>query len=199
MTVKEMLLSKGWQILKLKECIIQINTGLNPRQNFSLGQGKIKYITAKNLTGYGTIDFTKCDLIDEEAKKIIHRRSDIEIGDILFSSRAPIGHCHLIKETPDYFEIGESIFSLRANQRIVSPDYLCLYLMSDYFIESASLNTTGSIIMEIRIGDLMNTEIIVPPMPIQKKIAYCIESIDSKLDYNRKINDNLSYQSDMVA
>ncbi len=194
MTVKEMILNKGWQVLKFRDCIIQINTGLNPRQNFSLGSGNVKYITAKNLTEYGTIDFSKCDFVDEEAKRIIHRRSNIEIGDILFSSRAPIGHCHLIKEEPNYFDIGESIFSIRANQEIVSPDYLCLYLMSDYFVESASLNTTGSIIMEIRIGDLMNTEVIVPPMHIQKRIALCLDGIDRKLELNRQINDNLQHQ-----
>ena len=189
-----MLANKGWKVLEFSDCILQINTGLNPRQNFSLGNGNIKYITAKNLTEYGTIDFSKCDFVDDEAKQIIHRRSDIEIGDILFSSRAPIGHCHLIREKPDYFDIGESIFSIRVNREIVSADYLCLYLMSDYFVESASFNTTGSIIKEIRIGDLMNTQIIVPPIPVQKKIAQCIEVIDRKLELNRQINDNLQHQ-----
>ncbi len=199
MTVKDLVISNGWQILKFRDCITQINTGLNPRNNFSLGSGNIKYITAKNLTEYGTIDFSKCDFVDEEAKNIIHRRSNIAIGDILFSSRAPIGHCHLIKEEPDFYDIGESIFSIRANREIVSQEYLCLYLMSDYFVESASLNTTGSIIMEIRIGDLMNTEIIVPPMEIQTNIAKCLEIFDRKLEINRQINDNLSHQSEMVA
>ncbi|MBR3538697.1 MAG: hypothetical protein IKN79_06460 [Eubacterium sp.] len=84
----------NWDVLKLKDCIVQLNTGLNPRDNFVLGSGKIKYITAKNLTTTGFIDFSTCDYIDSEAKEIIHRRSDINKGDVLFSSRAPIGHCH---------------------------------------------------------------------------------------------------------
>ena len=37
-----------WPTVKLKDCIIQLNTGLNPRDNFALGNGDIKYITAKN-------------------------------------------------------------------------------------------------------------------------------------------------------
>lgn len=72
----ERLLTNGWQILKFSECIKQLNTGLNPRNHFSLGHGSLKYITAKNLTQFGTIDFSKCDFIDEQAKRIIHRRSD---------------------------------------------------------------------------------------------------------------------------
>ena len=167
----ERLLTNGWQILKFSECIKQLNTGLNPRNHFSLGHGSLKYITAKNLTQFGTIDFSKCDFIDEQAKRIIHRRSDIQVGDILFSSRAPIGHCHLICEKPDDYDIGESIFSIRVNRKIILPDYLCLYMASDYFVRMASLHTTGSIIQEIRISDLMDTDVILPPMNEQRRIA----------------------------
>ena len=39
--------------IKLRDCIVQLNTGLNPRDNFSLGEGSIKYITAKNLNKAG--------------------------------------------------------------------------------------------------------------------------------------------------
>lgn len=195
---KEKILNDDWRILKFSECIEQLNTGLNPRKNFTLGKGKIKYITAKNLTKSGTIDFSKCDFIDEEAKKIINKRSDIKVGDILFSSRAPIGHCHLIKEEPDFFDIGESIFSIRVNQEIVLPEYLCLYLSSDYFVKMATQNTTGSIIMEIRVSNLMDTSIIVPPKHVQKCIANCLNTIDRKIELNDKINENLQQMAKMI-
>lgn len=164
-------INNGWRIVKFKDCITQLNTGLNPRDNFTLGNGSIKYITAKNLTKHGRIDFTKCDYIDERAKRIINKRSDIRIGDILFSSRAPIGQCHLIKEEPKSYDIGESIFAIRVNKEVVLPEYLCLYLASDYFVKAASKHTTGSIILEIRVGDLMNTDVIVPPKKVQESIA----------------------------
>lgn len=198
MIIKENILNNGWHIIKFSDCIKQLNTGLNPRKNFSLGSGKLKYITAKNLTKFGTIDFSKCDFIDEEAKRIIHKRSDIRRGDILFSSRAPIGHCHLITEEPDFYDIGESIFSIRVNQDVVLPEYLCLYLASDYFVKVASKHTTGSIIMEIRISDLMNTEIIIPPREIQKKIAKCLNKIDRKIELNKMVNDNLEQQIQLI-
>ena len=194
----ERLLTNGWQILKFSECIKQLNTGLNPRNHFSLGHGSLKYITAKNLTQFGTIDFSKCDFIDEQAKRIIHRRSDIQVGDILFSSRAPIGHCHLICEKPDDYDIGESIFLIRVNRKIILPDYLCLYMASDYFVRMASLHTTGSIIQEIRISDLMDTDVILPPMNEQRRIAECFKKIDRKIALNNKINDNLAQQAQLL-
>ena len=124
--------------------------------------------------------FQSVILLTKKQKELFIKRSDIRRGDILFSSRAPIGHCHLITEEPDFYDIGESIFSIRVNQDVVLPEYLCLYLASDYFVKVASKHTTGSIIMEIRISDLMNTEIIIPPREIQKKIAKCLNKIDQK-------------------
>lgn len=184
-------LPEKWKVLKFKNCVVQLSTGLNPRKNFSLGHGSIRYITAKNLIGRGEIDFSTADYIDAEAKKIINKRSKIKAGDILFSSRAPIGQTYLISTEPSYFDIGESIFSIRANKEVITPEYLCLYLSSDYFIKSASKHVTGSVIQEIRIGNLMETEIVVPPIEMQTRITECINSIDYKIQLNNHINKQL--------
>ena len=50
MLKKENVLNNDWRLMKFEDCILQLNTGLNPRSNFSLGKGNLKYITAKNLT-----------------------------------------------------------------------------------------------------------------------------------------------------
>ena len=64
------IIPKSWRICKIQDIISSICTGLNPRDNFSLGSGNIKYITVKNLTLNGTLDFTGCDTIDESARTI---------------------------------------------------------------------------------------------------------------------------------
>ena len=187
-----------WPTVKLKDCIVQLNTGLNPRDNFTLGNGDIKYITAKNLTSIGTINFSGCDYVDAQAKEIIHRRSDIQQGDILFGSRAPIGHCHLITDEPDYFDVGESIFCIRVNKGVILPEYLCLYLSSNYFVEMASKRVTGSIIKEIRIGDLLDTDVVLPPEDIQVQIARCVRGIDDKIINNNAICSNLEAMAKLL-
>lgn len=198
MDMKSTMIDNGWHVLKFSDCIEQISTGLNPRDNFTLGCGNIKYITAKNLTEYGSIDYSKCAFINERAKRLINKRSQIQVGDILFSSRAPIGHCHLIKENPFDFDIGESIFSIRVKKDIVSPEYLCLYLTSKNYINAASRYTTGSIIQEIRIADLLDTKVIVPPILVQNSIAKCLSSIDNVILSNNKENDNLAQQAKLL-
>lgn len=160
------IIPEGWTFCKVQDIISNICTGLNPRDNFKLGTGDIKYITVKNLTTNGTLDFTGCDTIDESARAIVHNRSDIQIGDILFASIAPLGRCYLIQSEPTDWDINESVFSIRANTDIVTPSFLYLYFMSDAFIKQATSNSTGSIFKGIRINTLLETELCVPPLSV---------------------------------
>ena len=74
-----------------------------------------------------------------------------------------------------------------------------MYLTSKNYINAASRYTTGSIIQEIRIADLLDTKVIVPPILVQNSIAKCLSSIDNVILSNNKENDNLANHSAMVA
>lgn len=158
------IIPESWTFCKIQDIISNICTGLNPRDNFKLGTGDIKYITVKNLTPNGTLDFTGCDTIDESARTIVHNRSDIQIGDILFASIAPLGRCYLIQSEPTDWDINESVF-------------LYLYFMSDAFIKHATSSSTGSIFKGIRINTLLETELCVPPLSVILKFEERLASI----------------------
>ncbi len=168
---------KDWEAHPLSYIIANINTGLNPRDNFILGNGDIQYITVKNLTCEGTIDFNGCDTVDENARQIIHKRSDIQTGDILFASIAPLGRCYLIQNTPENWDINESVFSIRANTDRITPEYLYMYFMSEGFIKSATSSSTGSIFKGIRISTLSDMIAVVPPKHIAESFSGQIKSI----------------------
>lgn len=119
-----------WSIGTVSDCVEKISTGLNPRDNFVLGNGSIRYITVKNLTTTGSLDFSGCDMIDEKARAIVHRRSDISVGDILFASIAPLGRCYLIQQEPTDWDINESVFSIRSKTDKITPEYLYLFFQS---------------------------------------------------------------------
>lgn len=154
---------KGWGVRPLSHVISSINTGLNPRDNFVLGNGDVQYLTVKNLTTSGTIDFSGCDTVDEQAREIIHKRSDISVGDILFASIAPLGRCYLIQNPPEKWDINESVFSIRRNASCVTSEFLYMYFMSDTFIKGATSSSTGSIFKGIRINTLLDIAAVVPP------------------------------------
>lgn len=161
----------SWVCSKMENAIEAVRTGLNPRNNFKLGNGNIQYITVKNLCLNGSLDFFGCDTIDEQARQIIHRRSDIQIDDILFASIAPLGRCYLIQENPTNWDINESVFSIRYNSSVLTAEYLYMNLQSEAFVKRATACSTGSIFKGIRINSLMDSEIILPPLSVTKEFS----------------------------
>lgn len=184
---------KGWDVFPLSYVISSINTGLNPRDNFVLGNGDIQYLTVKNLTTSGTIDFSGCDTIDEQARAIIHKRSDISVGDILFASIAPLGRCYLIQSIPDNWDINESVFSIRRNASCVTSEFLYMYFMSDTFIKGATSSSTGSIFKGIRINTLLDTLAVIPPKDIVDEFTAQIKQLlalkEQKENENRELTE----------
>ena len=161
----------SWNSTKMSDAIEGIRTGLNPRDNFKLGSGTIKYITVKNLRSDGILDFSGCDTIDETARAIVHRRSDVCTGDILFASIAPLGRCHLVQELPQDWDINESVFSIRCNKATVTPEYLYMHLQSEAFVKESTACSTGSVFKGIRINTLLDSRVFLPPMQVIEKFS----------------------------
>jgi len=161
----------SWNSTKMSDAIEGIRTGLNPRDNFKLGSGTIKYITVKNLRSDGILDFSGCDTIDETARAIVHRRSDVCTGDILFASIAPLGRCHLVQELPQDWDINESVFSIRCNKATVTPEYLYMHLQSEAFVKESTACSTGSVFKGIRINTLLDSRMLLPPMQVVDKFS----------------------------
>ena len=164
-------LPASWNSAKMSDAIEGIRTGLNPRDNFKLGNGTIKYITVKNLRSDGILDFSGCDTIDETAQAIVHRRSDVCTGDILFASIAPLGRCHLVQELPQDWDINESVFSIRCNKATVTPEYLYMHLQSEAFVKESTACSTGSVFKGIRINTLLDSRVFLPPMQVIEKFS----------------------------
>ena len=161
----------SWNSTKISDAIEGVRTGLNPRDNFKLGSGTIKYITVKNLRSDGILDFSGCDTIDETARAIVHRRSDVCTGDILFASIAPLGRCHLVQELPQDWDINESVFSIRCNKETVTPEYLYMHLQSEAFVKESTACSTGSVFKGIRINTLLDSRMLLPPMQVVEKFS----------------------------
>lgn len=189
---------EGWEVVKFKDVITHINTGLNPRDNFSLGNGNIKYITVKNLTEKGEIDFSNCDLIDEDARELVHNRSEIEKGDILFASICPLGRCYLITSEPENWDINESVFSIRPNYSNFTSVFLYAVLRDPYYVKKMTQKATGSIFKGIRIDDIEKIELVLPEKNIIDLYTEKVESIINKQALLQEENMKLTAMRDKL-
>lgn len=143
-----------WSAVKLENIISRTATGLNPRKNFILGEGQNYYITIKSIKNGKIIFDDRCDRVTDEALKIIDKRSDLQVGDVLFTSIQPVGITYFIQEKPTNWNINESVFTLRANPERVTSEFLYMMLSSKEIKAFTKQSSAGSIHKGIRHGVL---------------------------------------------
>lgn len=172
--------NETWEEVKLYEVVSRFATGLNPRQNFTLNTGGYcYYVTIKNFFDGQLFLDDECDKIDYEALNKINKRSDLQKNDILFSSIGRIGDAYLIKETPENWNINESVFSLRPNKERIEPLFLYYILKSERVQSNLKDSTTGSTLKSIKMSHLKE---VVCKIPNSKKEQKEISKILSDMD-----------------
>ena len=114
------------------------------------------------------------------------------IGDILISNIRP--YLKKIWYANQTGGTSNDILIFKANKNI---DSLFLYyiLSADKFFDYSNATSTGT---KMPRGDkkaIMEYKIFLPPLPVQKKIAGILKSLDDKIELNRQISKNLEEQA----
>ena len=156
---------EGWEKKKLGDITCKFATGLNPRKNFVLGNGNNFYVTIKNMSNNDVVFDEKCDKVDDEALEKINKRSDLQMGDLLFSGIGTIGRVYLIDKPVKNWNISESVFTMRPNPDIPST-FLYLTLLDKEIQDYCQSNAHGCAQKGIRMADLKAYKIIMPSSPI---------------------------------
>lgn len=170
----------GWIDVSLDYIIIRSGTGLNPRNNFKLGEGNNYYITIKSIND-GKLTFDeRCDRISDASLKIINQRSDLKVGDILFTSIQPVGETYFIQEKPTNWNINESVFTLRFNKERVTSEYLYMLLSSQEVKVYTKQCSAGSIHKGIRHSVLKAFQLPYGGLDISRKFTEIISPLLKK-------------------
>lgn len=181
----------GWLACKLGDVVQKIGTGLNPRDNFILGEGENYYVTIKNIEQGMVILDNKCDKISDNSLRIINKRSDLRSGDILFTSIEPVGTTYLIRKKPVNWNINESVFTIRPKYDKVSSEFLYLFLSGNYIKAYTKNVSAGSIHKGIRHSTLKDCKFILPKKEIVDSFTIQLIPILDKLDIIQKENQKL--------
>lgn len=178
------MIPKGWRVKSLDDVTSKFATGLNPRKNFVLGEGNNYYVTIKNMGNQDVILDEKCDKVTGEALVKINRRSDLRKGDFLFSGIGTIGRVFYLHETPNNWNISESVFTIRANPEMLSEELLYFTLLSHRLQSYAQQLASGSVQKGIRMGDLKSFIITIPEIHIQQILSKPMASLVHKIKAN---------------
>lgn len=148
----------------------------------------IRVIRNFNLKN-GALDFTDGYYVDKETFLKRTKRAVPEELDIVISREAPMGTVAIIPKGLKCC-LGQRLVLLKVNKSLCNPFYLLEVLMSDYVQKQFKIaNSTGSIVSNLCIPDLMN--ITIPIIDNQNQVANILQTLSSKIQLNRNINDNL--------
>ena len=185
---------QGWSDCVLGDYIGRITNGLNPRKNFVLGSGNNYYVTIRSLVGT-TIDWNNCDRCDDEALSKINSRSQLQIGDIIFSAIGTIGRTYYILEEPTNWNISETSFTLRAKENIPN-DFFYGMLRSNEIQIKADKAAMGSTLRCLVMDSLCSLQYIEIPSYMMKLFATKISPLYRQIHRNNKEIAELTKQRD---
>lgn len=188
---------KKWEEVRLDDVLNKIATGLNPRKNFVLGEGENFYVTIKNMADNTVYLDDKCDKVNDDAIIKINKRSDLKIGDLLFSGIGTIGRVCLIDIPTNNWNISESVFTMRANKKI-SSEFLYMLLLSQDVQNYCQSKANGAAQKGIRMGDLRKYTFLLPTKNVINDFTNQISPILRNVSLLRNENKNLIQQRDML-
>ena len=169
------------QFFALGDVIISLNTGLNPRQFFHLNTPDAKnyYVTIRELQN-GKIVFTdKTDKINDAALKLCNNRSNLEVGDVLFSGTGTIGTTAIIDKPPLNWNIKEGVYAIKPNKRKINSKFL-MYLLQCQFVRDLYLSkAAGGTVQSVPMGEMKKLKIPVPSIEVQERIVQVLDNFDA--------------------
>ena len=171
----------GVAVLELNEVIFSLNTGLNPRQFFKLNTNDATnyYITIREIRNGNIIPTDKTDRINDAALALCNNRSNLEVGDVLFSGTGTVGETAVITKCPYNWNIKEGVYSIKPNQSIILPKFLRYLLTTDKIKQEYMKKVAGGTVKSIPMGELKKMKIPVPSIETQTKIVDVLDRFDA--------------------
>jgi type I restriction enzyme S subunit len=185
----------NWKTLSIAEApldIIDGDRGSNyPKQDDFTKTGYCLFLNAGNVTIAG-FNFSDCSFISKD-KDLALGKGKAQRDDVILTTRGTVGNVALYDASirHDYLRINSGMVLLRANKSKLLPKFLYQFVRSNVFkLQIASL-TTGSAQPQLPIRDIRQIKIPLPPLPVQRRIADILGTLDDKIELNRRMNATL--------
>lgn len=168
-------------MLPLENVILSLNTGLNPRQFFTLNTDDAEnyYVTIRELVGGRVVPTDKTDRINDAALALCNNRSNLEVGDVLFSGTGTIGETAVIEEPPVNWNIKEGVYTIKPNPNKISSQYLRYLLTSSHIKASYMKKAAGGTVKSVPMGEMKKLLIPVPTRGEQERIVDILDRFDT--------------------
>lgn len=167
-----------WEVRTLNDCVAKFidYRGKTPKKS----NHGIPLITARNIRE-DYIDSSEQEFIPEESYDRWMIRGLPEIGDVLFTTEAPLGNVAQLQNS-HRVALAQRIIALRARKPVLSNEFLKYYLLSERGKAQVLKKRSGSTVVGIKQKELRKVLISLPPLREQKKIADVISGCQEELE-----------------
>ena len=184
-----------WKLIRLGDICKTNENSYYPKDNWKF----VNYLDTGSLTENKITELqyinTKTDKMPSRARRKVIKNS------ILYSTVRPNQlHYGIIKEPVDNLLVstGFTVIDVDTNKAI--PEFIYYLLIQNNTTEQlqAIAEQSVSIYPSIKPSDIENLEFKLPNLIIQSKIVSILDTIDSKICQNEKINNNLEQQAQAI-
>lgn len=177
-----------WKKCKLSSQINLIGGGTPKTSVPEYWNGEIPWLSVKDFNDdnryvYKTEKYITQAGLEHSSTTLLQK------DDIIISARGTVGEMAMI---PFPMAFNQSCYGIRGKE---NNDQTFIYYLIKNSVRKLKAITHGSVFDTITRETFDNIEVSLPPLPVQKKIAGVLKSLDDKIEQNNKINTNLEQQA----
>ena len=184
-----------WTTIRLGSVVRTNTTSYSPKEGWKY----VNYLDTGNITENVIDAIHHIDLENEKLSSRAKRK--VQMNSILYSTVRPNQkHFGIIKSMPKNFLVSTGFAVIDVISEKADADYLYFWLTQNTVVEQlhAIAEQSVSAYPSIKVSDIENLEIALPPLTVQKSIASILKSISDKMSHNSNINENLEQQAQAI-
>ena len=143
------------------------------------------------------INYDEPKYISNETYLYWSRRCPPQSGDLIYTREAPVGEAAIIPEG-DNICLGQRLMLIRPFHQFFSAKYLLYAIYEPNFLARLSDNQKGAFVKHLRVGDVENALIPVPPLGEQLEIVQKVDKLLLMIDEFEKQVLNRNEQSEVL-
>ena len=181
-----------WKKYKLKDVCTILGDGLHGTPIYD-DKGEFFFINGNNLKD-GRIS------IKNDTKRVPYSEANkykkpLNNRTILVSINGTIGNVAKYRDEKCILGKSACFFNVKEN---VDLNFIYYVVANQLFKNTITQLATGTTIKNVSLETMRNYTFCIPPLSIQKQIGKILSSFDDKIELNRRINDNLEQQAQVL-
>ncbi|MEO2528844.1 restriction endonuclease subunit S [Collinsella aerofaciens] len=171
----EIFSEKEFPLIPLSQACTKITDGTHKTPQYQ--EAGIAFISAKNVTSDGKLDFSDIKHISTDEYESIQKRCETQIGDVLLTKSGSLGMPAIVDVD---FPIGlfESLAVLKYRRDILDGVFLREQLKSARVQDQFTGGVKGIAVKHLHLNVIGRTSIIVPPLELQEEFTDFVLQVD---------------------